>query len=154
ALVLGFATLGVGLAAALLVHLLPTLRLQLAVLALGSAVLPLAAVFATGLVMYHMHDDVKILAVSSAAALAAIVGALVLARPIANALERLNRASAAIARGDLTARAPERGPRELASLGRSFNQMAESVEELFHARRQLVAWASHDLRTPLASITA
>src|SRR5206468_12742726 len=48
----------------------------------------------------------------------------------------------------------EQGPREHASLGRSFNQMAESVEELFDARRQLVAWASHDLRTPLASITA
>jgi signal transduction histidine kinase len=154
ALVLGLATLGVGLAAALLIHLLPTLRLQLAVLALVSAVLPLAAVFATGLVMYHMHDDVKILAVSSASALAAVVGALLLARLIANALERLNRASARVARGDLTARAPERGPRELASLGRSFNQMTESVEELFDARRQLVAWASHDLRTPLASITA
>jgi signal transduction histidine kinase len=32
--------------------------------------------------------------------------------------------------------------------------MAQSVEELFAARRQLVAWASHDLRTPLASINA
>jgi signal transduction histidine kinase len=44
--------------------------------------------------------------------------------------------------------------RELAELGRSFNQMAAAVEELFDARRQLVAWASHDLRTPLASINA
>jgi signal transduction histidine kinase len=32
--------------------------------------------------------------------------------------------------------------------------MAASVEELFDARRQLVAWASHDLRTPLASMQA
>jgi signal transduction histidine kinase len=32
--------------------------------------------------------------------------------------------------------------------------MAASVEELFDARRQLVAWASHDLRTPLASMKA
>ena len=32
--------------------------------------------------------------------------------------------------------------------------MAGSLEQLFDARRQLVAWASHDLRTPLASITA
>jgi signal transduction histidine kinase len=32
--------------------------------------------------------------------------------------------------------------------------MAASVEQLFDARRQLVAWASHDLRTPLASIQA
>jgi signal transduction histidine kinase len=32
--------------------------------------------------------------------------------------------------------------------------MAASLEELFDARRQLVAWASHDLRTPLASMNA
>src|SRR5258708_28913914 len=32
--------------------------------------------------------------------------------------------------------------------------MASAVEELFDARRQLVAWASHVLRTPLASINA
>jgi signal transduction histidine kinase len=32
--------------------------------------------------------------------------------------------------------------------------MAASVGELFDARRELVAWASHDLRTPLAAIRA
>ena len=32
--------------------------------------------------------------------------------------------------------------------------MAESIERLFEARRELVAWASHDLRTPLASMQA
>jgi len=32
--------------------------------------------------------------------------------------------------------------------------MATSVEQLFDARRQLVAWASHDLRTPLSAIRA
>ena len=32
--------------------------------------------------------------------------------------------------------------------------MAASLESLFDARRQLVAWASHDLRAPLASMQA
>jgi signal transduction histidine kinase len=32
--------------------------------------------------------------------------------------------------------------------------MATSIEQLFDARRQLVAWASHDLRTPVAAIQA
>ena len=57
-------------------------------------------------------------------------------------------------RGGLSARAPEHGPTELAELGTSFNEMAAHIEELFDARRQLVAWASHDLRTPLASMQA
>jgi signal transduction histidine kinase len=32
--------------------------------------------------------------------------------------------------------------------------MADSVEGLFDARRELISWASHDLRTPLASLRA
>ena len=32
--------------------------------------------------------------------------------------------------------------------------MADAVESLFDARRELVSWASHDLRTPLASLRA
>ena len=32
--------------------------------------------------------------------------------------------------------------------------MAANLEQLFDARRELVAWASHDLRTPLASLRA
>jgi signal transduction histidine kinase len=151
---LGLATLIVGVAAAFVLRLLPTLRLQLAALALLAVVLPLGAVLASGLVMFHMHDDVKILAVSSASALAAVVGALLLARWILAAIDRLHVASERLAAGDLTARAPQRGVKEIAELGGSFNQMATAVEELFDARRQLVAWASHDLRTPLASMNA
>jgi signal transduction histidine kinase len=54
----------------------------------------------------------------------------------------------------LSVRAPTGGPRELAKLGNSFNAMAMELESLFDARRELVAAASHDLRTPVASITA
>jgi signal transduction histidine kinase len=36
----------------------------------------------------------------------------------------------------------------------SFNTMASNLERLFDARRELVAWASHDLRTPLAAMQA
>ena len=43
---------------------------------------------------------------------------------------------------------------ELAELAAAFNDMAAQLEDLFDARRQLVAWASHDLRTPIASIQA
>jgi len=151
---LGLVTLAVGIGAAFCLRLLPTLRLQVVALAFLAVVLPLGAVLASGFVMFHMHDDVKILALSSASALAAIVGALLLARWILAAIDQLQDSSARLAAGDLTARAPQEGVRELAQLGSSFNQMAAAVEELFDARRQLVAWASHDLRSPLASINA
>jgi signal transduction histidine kinase len=151
---LGLVSLVVGIGAAFVLRLLPTLRLQLVALAFLAAVLPLGIVLASGLVMFHMRDDVKILMLSSVAALASVVGALVLARWILTGFDRLHESSARLAGGDLGARAPQAGVRELAELGDSFNQMASAVEELFDARRQLVAWASHDLRTPLASINA
>ena len=147
-------TLGVGLAATFALRLLPSVRLQLAGFALLSVVLPLLAVLLSGWVMFHMGDDVKILAVAAAAASAAVAAALVLASSIALRIDRLRSASAALAAGDLGARAPEGGPRELADLGRSFNAMADSLESLFDARRELVAAASHDLRAPVASIAA
>jgi two-component system sensor histidine kinase BaeS len=151
---IGVAVLGVGVAATLAARLLPTLRLQVTALALLAASLPLALVLASGWVMFGMHDDVKVLSLAVASAIAAVVGALLLTRWIVAPLERLRGASARLAGGDLAARAPESGPRELRELGSSFNEMATNVEELFDARRQLVAWASHDLRTPLASLRA
>jgi signal transduction histidine kinase len=104
--------------------------------------------------MFHMGDDVEILAVAAVAASAAVSAALFLAGSIASRVDRLRGASSQLARGELSARAPERGPRELAELGAAFNEMASNLERLFDARRQLVAWASHDLRTPIASMQA
>jgi signal transduction histidine kinase len=148
------ATLVAALAATLLLRLLPTVRLQLAGLALLAVVIPLAAVLMSGWVMFHMGDDLKILEVAAGAATAAVAVGLALGASIARRLDRLRAASTELAAGDLGARAPDRGPRELAELGRSFNEMAENLERLFDARRELVAAASHDLRTPVASITA
>jgi two-component system sensor histidine kinase BaeS len=101
-----------------------------------------------------MGDDVKILAVASAAATAATGAGLLIARSIANRLDRVRDAAGALAQGDLGSRVPEGGPAELNELATSFNRMAEALERLFDARRELVAWASHDLRTPLASMQA
>jgi signal transduction histidine kinase len=147
-------TLAVGLAATFALRLLPSVRLQLAGLAFLSVVLPLLAVLLSGWVMFHMGDDVKILAVAAASATAAVVAALLLGSSITRRIETLQSASAALAAGDLGSRAPDGGPRELAELGGSFNAMADSLEGLFDARRELVAAASHDLRAPVASIAA
>lgn len=152
-LALGAGVLVGVVAAASVPRLLPTLRLQLGALALLAVCLPLGVVIASGLVMFDMHDA-EILAVALASGLLALAGAVLLSRRILEPLERLREASAQLSRGELSARASESGPRELLEVSASFNEMATSLEQLFDARRQLVAWASHDLRTPLASLRA
>jgi signal transduction histidine kinase len=154
ALVVAAATLLLGLVAAMLLRRVPTLRLQLAGLGLLAVVLPLAAVSISGAVMFSSGHDVVLLFVAASASTAALVAAVVLGRAIAGRIDRLRAVSEALARGDLAARAQEDGPAELAALASSFNEMAGDLERLFDARRELVAWASHDLRTPLASLQA
>jgi signal transduction histidine kinase len=150
----GLATLATAVAVGFGLRLLPTVRLQLAGLAMIAVVLPLGAVLASGWVMFHMGDDVKILAVASASALAAVVAGLLLAWPLVGRLEALERTSRRLAAGELSARADVAGPREIAAVAGTTNEMAASLERLFDARRELVAWASHDLRTPIASMQA
>jgi signal transduction histidine kinase len=76
-------------------------------------------------------------------------------------LSTLGRTAKRIAHGELSARVPVTGNDEMASLARTFNEMASQLEaadrkqrELDTLRRNLIAWAGHDLRTPLASIRA
>jgi signal transduction histidine kinase len=154
ALIVALATLGIGLALAALLRLLPTVRLQLGGLAVLAVLLPLGAVLASGWVMFHMGDDVKILAITAASALTALIAALLVARSIADSIDRVREASVEFARGNLDARAPEGGPAEVAELASSFNEMGANLGRLFDTRRELVAWASHDLRTPLANMQA
>jgi two-component system, OmpR family, sensor histidine kinase SaeS len=154
AIIVALGTLAAGLAATFGLRALPTVRLQLAALALLAVALPLAAVTLGGLVMFHMNDDVKLLAVGAASASTALVAAMLLGHSISRRVRSLEHAAARLAAGELTTRAPSDGPREVARLGASFNVMATNIEQLFDARRQLVAWASHDLRTPVAAIQA
>src|SRR5436853_864573 len=145
--------LGRRLPVARMSSVLPTMRLRLAALVLAAVCLPLGVVLTSGWVMFGMHDDVKVVLVSVGSAGVGLVAALLMARWILRPLEALRGASARLAGGDLGARAAGSGPRELVELSSSFNEMATNIEQLFDARRQLVAWASHDLRTPLASLS-
>jgi signal transduction histidine kinase len=154
ALVVAAASLAAGCLVAWALRAAPTVWLQLAGLAVLSVGVPLASVLASGWVMFHMGDDRKILAVAAGSAAASVIAALGLARAITRSIRGVSDASARLAGGDLEARAPVGGAGEIAQLAAGFNRMAESVEQLFDARRELVAWASHDLRTPLASMQA
>jgi signal transduction histidine kinase len=154
ALAVAAVTLVAGVALALLASRLPSLRGRVIALALIAVGLPLAAVLASGVLMFDSGHDLTVLAAASASATAALVGALLVARSVAGPVARVRRASEELAGGDLSVRAPETGPAELSDLGASFNRMAGELERLFDARRELVAHASHDLRTPLASLQA
>jgi signal transduction histidine kinase len=104
--------------------------------------------------MFGMGDDLKILAVSAAAASAAVAAGLLIGRSIGRRIDTLRHAARRFASGDLAARTPVEGPAELAELSETFNEMAAQLAMLFDSRSELVAWASHDLRTPIASLKA
>ena len=154
ALAVAAATLVVGLVGGSALGRLPTLRLQLAGLGLLAVALPLTAVVVSGVVMFDSGHDLTILAVAAAASTAAVAAALAVARNVARRLEPLRAAALELAGGDLTARVPPPRQRDLAELAFAFNSMAGRLEELFDSRTEMVAWASHDLRTPLSNMQA
>jgi signal transduction histidine kinase len=85
-------------------------------------------------------------------ALAVGVGAWPLVRRLTRRLERLRTRVEDLGQGDLAARAPVEGRDEVADLARSFNRAAERIQGLVEAQRRQLAFASHELRSPLARL--
>jgi two-component system, OmpR family, sensor kinase len=72
------------------------------------------------------------------------------ARSIARPLEKLGVLSRELGAGNLAVRADASRRDEFGDLARAFNDMAERVQKLRHAEKELLANVSHELRTPLA----
>jgi two-component system sensor histidine kinase BaeS len=87
-----------------------------------------------------------------AASAAAAAAAFLLAGPLVRRVRRLTDASAALGGGALDARVKATGEDELAQLGRSFNAMAEKLQQAEAHKRNLVTDVAHELRTPLTNI--
>ncbi len=99
-----------------------------------------------------VHPPFALFLVLSVGGLVILSTTVLLARRLSRPLENLADAAQHIGHGQWPAPLPEDGPRELAALARSFNQMGQQVRELLANRTTLLAGISHDLRTPLARI--
>ncbi|HJR81978.1 MAG TPA: ATP-binding protein [Anaerolineales bacterium] len=76
-------------------------------------------------------------------------------------IDLVRNAAEKLSRGDLQTRVPVQGRDEVSALAAAFNRMAEQLQAvdqkqraLETLRRDLIAWASHDLQTPLTSMRA
>ncbi len=68
-------------------------------------------------------------------------------------LRNMLKAVKSFSRGQMDARLIVSGNDEFTELSRAFNQMAESLEHQEHLRRSFLANVSHDLRTPMTTIS-
>lgn len=148
---------GIGLAALRSVRT-RTMAVQLAVVAVATVAAILAGIVAITLRMFiSSHDRDVALTVVAVAGFVGLGVALLLGRRLAIA----NRALVTAVRAEPFT-APEQAlPAELAELSReleaAYARLADAharEKALESSRRELVAWVSHDLRTPLAGLRA
>ena len=90
-----------------------------------------------------------------AALIASTALSLLLTRRIGRSLDALTAAAAHLGRGRYDSRVPRPGlGSEFDELAETFNRMAVRLEESEDLRRRLLADVAHELRTPVATLTA
>ncbi|MEA2008963.1 MAG: ATP-binding protein [Chloroflexota bacterium] len=80
----------------------------------------------------------------------ALILATLLAYSLLRPIQTLTQAVNQMGTGDLSQRVKISGDTEIATLGRVFNQMANSLEDTEERRKALTADIAHELRTPLS----
>lgn len=83
---------------------------------------------------------------------ALLLASLLAARSVVKPLESLQDVARRLGGGDLEARTGVVTSDEVGDVARAFDDMADRVESLVRAQRELLANVSHELRTPLARV--
>ncbi len=117
--------------------------------------------FSARMMFASQHDlALSVVLLIFAGGMAMVLGYL-LSTSVIDRVRVLKDAAGRLAIGDLETRVPVNGRDEIASLSGAFNQMAAELQAASHRQRaaehqraDLIAWVSHDLQTPLASIRA
>lgn len=153
---------GVGLLVLRFARRTPIL-VQLLIVVLTAMLSVTSGMIAVGQAMFlSPHDLVVGFWVSGAATLVSLGGAAVLGRTFTRQAARVRRLARDLGDGGHVPAASVAGDRsefaaleaELARTSDRLTQAREEVEALETSRRELVAWISHDLRTPLAGLRA
>ncbi len=85
-------------------------------------------------------------------AIAVALGSYPIIRHLTHRLEVLERAVTRWGEGDLSVRMPVKGMDEVSSLTQRFNQAAEKMQGLVLSHKNLLANASHELRSPITRL--
>jgi signal transduction histidine kinase len=104
---------------------------------------------------HDMFDHSVVAVFTVAGLMAAVVSVLLaslLAIRLARPLKEIAGAARRVARGEYQVRVQRAGPDEMTSLADSFNQMAESLQQQEHMRREFIVNAAHELNTPLTNL--
>jgi signal transduction histidine kinase len=131
------------------------------VYAIGAGLIVLTMFVTTQLMFFSAHDATLATVIVIYATGVTLVFGYFVVSSLTDSIGKLTLAAQAVQRGDLTIQADERGSDEVATLARTFNAMTAQLaqardkeQQLDQARRDWIAWVSHDLRTPLTSIRA
>ena len=85
--------------------------------------------------------------------LAALIAVYFISERVSAPLKEMRRAVKDFAQGDFDRRVAVHGNDEVAELGMAFNQMAQALENTEKTRSSFVANVSHDLRSPMTTIS-